>query len=125
MWRRSWFMAILSMLVATQTSLVFAADGSSQGAKALFYTETGTTVDPKTDDRGPNSHRLQRIRQEKTVALERSIGPGPVRAGQRRRENLGWASPTGSNGSDLGRRRPVLRTHRALSSEVEIEFGSM
>lgn len=65
MWRRSWFMAILSMLVATQTSLVFAADRSSQGAKALFYTETGTTVDPKTDDRGPGISQLPPPQAEK------------------------------------------------------------
>jgi hypothetical protein len=50
MWRRSRFMATLSMLVATQTAMVFAADRSSQGAKTPFYTETGTTVDPTTDD---------------------------------------------------------------------------
>lgn len=65
MWRRSWLMAVLSMLVATHASMVSAADGSSQGAKALFYTETGTTVEPNTEDRGPTISTLPQLQVEK------------------------------------------------------------
>jgi hypothetical protein len=59
MWRVSWSVAALTTFLATQTWLAYAADGSLQGAKALFYTETGTTVAPKTDDRGPTTSPLQ------------------------------------------------------------------
>jgi Domain of unknown function (DUF4384) len=65
MWCMSWFIAALSILLVTQTWLVYAADGSSQGAKALFYTETGTTVAPKTDDRGATPSPLPPLQVEK------------------------------------------------------------
>jgi hypothetical protein len=59
MWRMSWSVAVLTTFLAAQTWLAYATDGSLQGAKALFYTETGTTVAPKTDDRGPTTPPLQ------------------------------------------------------------------
>jgi Domain of unknown function (DUF4384) len=65
MWRMSWFLTALSILLVTQTWLVYAADGSSQGAKALFYTETGTTVAPKPDERGTTPSPLPQLQVEK------------------------------------------------------------
>jgi hypothetical protein len=43
----------LLVLVAVQAWGVFVAEGAARGAKALFYTETGNTVAPKTEDQGP------------------------------------------------------------------------
>jgi Domain of unknown function (DUF4384) len=68
MWRASWVIAALSMLLAPQTWLAYAADGSPQGAKALFYTETGTTVASKPDDREPT------ISQPPQLQVERKEG---------------------------------------------------
>jgi Domain of unknown function (DUF4384) len=54
MGRTSWIVVVaLLVLVAVQARGVFVAEGAARGAKALFYTETGNTVAPKTEDQGP------------------------------------------------------------------------